>query len=220
FVYGGIDGLVTTFAVVAGAAGAGLQSYVVLILGFTNLLADGFAMSIGNYLSQKSILDIYNKHKNREYWEIDNLRDFEIEEIREIYSRKGFSGKLLDDVVGVITSNKDVWVDTMMKEELEMMPEQKSPAKSGLMTFCSFVTVGLLPLVIYLFDFVIKLSNDNLFFYSSLLTSLGFILVGFLKSNITEKSHLKGISETLLLGTIAALVAYFVGDLLGKIILS
>ncbi len=219
FVYGGIDGSVTTFAVVAGAAGAELQSSIVVILGFTNLFADGFAMSVGNYLSQKSIGDNFEKHKKREYWEIENLREKEVEEIRDIYSKKGFQGKLLEDVVSVITSDKDRWVDVMMKEELEMMPEQKSPFKSGLMTFCSFVSIGLLPLTVYVIDFLFGLSNSNLFLNASVLTSLGFICIGFMKSYVTQTSHVKGIFETLLLGALAAIVAYYVGDVLGKIII-
>lgn len=73
FVYGGIDGSVTTFAVVAGAAGANLDSSVVIILGFANLIADGFAMSVGSYLSNKSELERFEKHEQVEYWEVEHL---------------------------------------------------------------------------------------------------------------------------------------------------
>src|SRR5690606_10546627 len=79
FVYGGIDGSVTTFAVVAGTVGAGLDSTIILILGFANLFADGFSMSVGSYLSSKSEIDNYNKHKKIEYWEVDNIPDTEME---------------------------------------------------------------------------------------------------------------------------------------------
>ena len=99
FVYGGIDGCVTTFAVVAGAVGADLGSDVILILGFANLLADGFAMSVGAYLSAKTEKDQFNKHKAIEYWEIENIPEKEIDEIRTIYEAKGFKGQLLEDVV-------------------------------------------------------------------------------------------------------------------------
>ncbi|MBT8229160.1 MAG: VIT1/CCC1 transporter family protein, partial [Bacteroidia bacterium] len=86
FVYGGIDGCVTTFAVVAGAVGAGLDSIIIIILGFANLLADGFAMSIGAYLSAKSESDNFKKYKEKEYWEIENMRESEVEEVREIFT--------------------------------------------------------------------------------------------------------------------------------------
>src|SRR6478752_319047 len=102
FVYGGIDGAITTFAVVAGATGAGLNISVVIILGVANLLADGFSMSVGNYFSTKAEQDNYDKHKAIEYWEIEHLREKEIEEIREIYAKKGFKGELLEQVVSTI----------------------------------------------------------------------------------------------------------------------
>ena len=95
FVYGGIDGCVTTFAVVAGAVGANLNSNIILILGLANLLADGFAMSVGAYLSAKTEKDQYQKHKAIEYWEIENIPEKEIEEIRQIYRAKRFEGELL-----------------------------------------------------------------------------------------------------------------------------
>uniref|UniRef100_UPI00257F30CC VIT1/CCC1 transporter family protein n=1 Tax=Salegentibacter sp. UBA1130 TaxID=1947451 RepID=UPI00257F30CC len=133
FVYGGIDGAITTFAVVAGAEGASLGISVVIILGLANLIADGFSMSVGNFFSTKAEKDNFDKHKKVEYWEIENLREKEVQEIREIYTAKGFKGELLEQVVKVITANKDVWVDTMMKEELEMVKGDKTtyPMKSN-----------------------------------------------------------------------------------------
>ena len=213
FVYGGIDGSVTTFAVVAGSVGAGLDSAVIIILGFANLIADGFSMSVGAFLSAKSEHENYEKHKAIEYWEIEHLREKEIQEIREIYEAKGFEGELLEQVVNKITSDDDVWVDTMMKEELEMTLDDKSPFNVGLSTFTSFIIVGLIPLVVYLWDFFSPIGK-NLFLYSCLMTSVAFIMVGFLKSMVTGTSKLRSTFETLMLGAIAAVLAYFVGDLL------
>ncbi|MGB7843302.1 MAG: VIT1/CCC1 transporter family protein, partial [Salinimicrobium sp.] len=104
FVYGGIDGAITTFAVVAGAEGASLGISVVVILGIANLIADGFSMSVGNFFSTKAERDSFEKHRQIEYWEIENLRDKEVQEIREIYESKGFEGELLEKVVEVITT--------------------------------------------------------------------------------------------------------------------
>lgn len=215
FVYGGIDGCVTTFAVVAGAAGAGLGSDVILILGFANLFADGFAMSVGSYLSAKAEQDNYEKHKRHEYWEIENYREKEIEEIREIYIAKGFEGELLEKAIEVITADKDRWVDVMMKEELEMFESSKAPIQSGLMTFISFVIVGFVPIMVYVLDYLLVLDlGQKAFIWSAGLTAFGFISVGYLKSIVNHTSKKKGIIETLVLGTIAALVAYFLGDFL------
>jgi VIT1/CCC1 family predicted Fe2+/Mn2+ transporter len=217
FVYGGIDGSVTTFAVVAGSVGANLDAIVIIILGFANLLADGFAMSVGAYLSAKTEKDTYLKHRKVEYWEVENIPDAEKEEVREIYRTKGFSGKLLEDIVEVITSDKDRWVDEMMKNELEMIEEKRSPFLIGFATYISFITIGLIPLVIYVLDFITTI-EINLFLFTCILTSIAFIFIGYLKALFTHKSLLRGIVETLLLGGIAATVAYFVGDILEKII--
>lgn len=213
FVYGGIDGCVTTFAVVAGAVGAGLDTIIILILGFANLFADGFAMSVGAYLSTKSDRDNYHKHRKIEYWEIEHKRETEIEEVREIYRDKGFEGELLEKVVDKITEDKDRWVDVMMKEELEMIEEDKSPFGIGLATFISFLVIGLIPLSVYLWDWFFAIDTD-LFFLTSVFTGFGFITVGYLKSKVNQTSKIKGMLETLLLGTTAAIVAYFVGDFL------
>ncbi len=217
FVYGGIDGSVTTFAVVAGASGAELSSGVILILGFANLLADGFAMSVGAFLSTKSQQHNYEKHKAVEYWEVDNIPEVEEEEIREIYKGKGFEGELLEKVVEVITSDRDRWVDTMMKEELGMMKEQRPPILIGAITLISFVLIGLVPLVVYVWDYLAGFQED-LFWSASLLTSFAFLGIGFLKTYVTQTNHWKGMLETLLLGALAASVAYFVGDFLEKLI--
>lgn len=215
FVFGGIDGCVTTFAVVAGAAGAELGSDVILILGFANLFADGFAMSVGSYLSAKAEKENYEKHKKHEYWEVENYREKEIEEVREIYQAKGFEGELLEQIIAVITADKDRWVDVMMKEELHMYDNGKEPLRSGLMTFVSFIIVGFIPILVYVADYSFNLAmGQKAFIWSASLTGLGFILIGYLKSIVNHTSKKKGIAETLVLGTIAALVAYFLGDFL------
>lgn len=217
FVYGGIDGSVTTFAVVAGAAGAQLDSAIVIILGFANLIADGFAMSVGSYLSTKSEKQKYQKHKNIEYWEVDNLPEKEREEVREIYAAKGFEGELLEQVVDQITADKDRWVDVMMKEELEMAEETKSPIAMGAVTFVSFIILGFIPLIIYVVDYTVGTEAD-LFLYSSVMTFIIFGLIGYAKSYVTNTSRIRGMFETLFLGGSAAMLAYFVGDLLEKLI--
>jgi len=217
FVYGGIDGSITTFAVVAGSAGAGLSSEVIIILGFANLFADGFAMSIGAYLSSKSEIDNYAKHKKIEYWEIENLREKEIEEVREIYQEKGFEGELLEQVVQVIIADDDRWVDVMMKEELGMIESNKSPFAIGAITFISFVVLGFVPLLIYVLDYV-KKQDVNLLIWSSVLTLVAFGVIGYLKGVVNHKNKLISTTTTILMGVVAALVAYYVGDFLEKFV--
>ncbi|SMO51717.1 VIT1/CCC1 transporter family protein [Fodinibius sediminis] len=217
FVYGGIDGSVTTFAVVAGSAGADLAPAIIIILGFANLIADGFSMSVGSYLSNKSELENFRKHERREHWEVENMPEQETEEVRNIFREKGFEGPLLEKVVTVITNDKERWVDVMMKEELAMMKRSKSPLAMGIVTFISFIIVGLVPLLIYILDYVTSAPLNHLFTSSIILTSLSFVGIGFLKSIVTQTSKLKSIGETLLLGTIAAVLAYYTGHFLEKL---
>lgn len=218
FVYGGIDGAVTTFAVVCGAVGAGLDNTVIIILGFANLLADGFAMSVGAYLSSKSVKDNYQKYKAMQLIEIENAPDMSREQIEIIYKNKGFEGAMLQQVVDTIIADKEQWVDVMMKDKLMMTEETKSPFMMGLVTYISFIFIGLIPLLIYVWDYFSTFTG-NLFLWTSILTSIAFIVIGFLKTYVTETSKLKGILETLILGALAATVSYFVGDVLEGIIL-
>ena len=213
FVYGGIDGAVTTFAVVAGGFGANLDPGILIILGFANLLADGFSMSVGAYLSAKSERDNYDKHEKIEYWEVENLPEVEREEIAEIYREKGFKGELLDKIVDHICSNKDLWVSEMMKDELGMIRDSKSPFKIGLATLISFILVGFIPLMGYLWDFFFP-TDLNIFLWTSILTGVAFLIVGWLKGIVNQTSAIRSISETVALGLLAAIVAYYVGDIL------
>lgn len=217
FVYGGIDGSVTTFAVVAGSVGAGLDTAVIIILGFANLIADGFAMSVGAFLSTKSEIQNYEKHKKIEYWEVDNLPEKERAEIREIYEAKGFEGELLEQVVEVICADRDRWVDVMMKEELEMQEETKSPFAMGAVTFVSFILVGLIPLLVYVYDYAADGLKLDLFAWSCVMTGGAFVLIGYLKARVTENNILRSIAETLFLGAAAAVLSYIVGNYLERL---
>lgn len=217
-VYGSIDGIVTTFAVVAGAAGADLGINVVLILGMANLIADGLSMSIGSYLSKRSEQDNYNKHLRIEEWEIENLPEVEKKEIEDIYRQKGFEGKELEIVVNRITSDKKVWLETMMKDELGMSVEKKSPLMSGVSTFIAFTIAGAIPLGVYLLAYSQATAFDP-FVLSSVITLLTFVFIGYAKMYVTQSGWLRSIAETLLLGASAAIAAYLLGDYLEKILM-
>jgi len=216
FVYGGIDGCVTTFAVVSGAVGANLETSVILILGFANLFADGFSMSVGAFLSEKSKKRLYQKHKRAEQFEVKHKPQEGTQEIRELYIKKGFEGELLDQIVEKITANDQLWVDEMMSGELELQKEEKSSGLVGTATFVSFILVGFIPLLVYVFDFFFD-SSLPLFFLSSLFAGVGFLVVGFLKAFITEENRVKSMIETLFLGGSAAAIAYYLGYFLEKI---
>jgi len=217
-VLGGIDGIVTTFAVVAGVEGAQLSAGVILVLGMANLIADGFSMAVGNYLGTKSEQDFAKSEREREEWEVENVPEHEAEEIREIYEGKGFSGELLDRVVTHITADKKLWVDTMMREELGLIEDRQNPYLVGLTTFVSFLLFGFIPLVLYVIRYLQGGDSSGLFPYSAVMTGIALFLVGVLRSRFTYRPWLRSGVEILLVGGSAGALSYLVGVMLRSLV--
>jgi VIT1/CCC1 family predicted Fe2+/Mn2+ transporter len=212
FIYGSIDGAVTTFAIVAGVVGASLSPGIILILGFANLFADGFSMATANYQASKARNEFVQMKRKQEEWEIDNLAEQEREEIREIYREKGFKDELLEDVVRIITSRRKVWVDTMMKEELGLIEDERYPLDSSVSTFVGFNLIGLIPLIPFMIFMMIGIDpNSEAFTYSTVSVLAAFFLVGMIKGKIVKKSMMRSGIITLTIGGIAAIVAYMIG---------
>lgn len=223
FVYGATDGAVTTFAVVAGVIGASLSPSIILILGFANLFADGFSMSVGNYLGAKTRREYIQNQRRKEEWEIDNLAEQEEQEIRDIYKEKGFKEELLEEIVRVITAKRKVWIDTMMKEELGLIEDDnRSPRSTAITTFVAFNLIGMIPLLpfilLYISGFSSVSSTSNAFLYSIIFTGIAFFLIGIIRGRVVRKSMIKTGLNTLSVGGIAACVAYAVGFLISEII--
>lgn len=215
-VYGGNDGIVTTFAVVAGFTGAQAQPGVtlpvltVLLFGFANLAADGVSMALGNLLSSQSEKDVYANFKARELHEIKYNPETEKAESIEILKRKGFNSHQSEQLVSIYSTNEAYWLEFMMEKELELPnPEGEQPLYMALATFVSFVGFGLIPLVPYLFF----QESGNVFVFSIFATAAALLLLGLLRFKVTRHSLSRSMSETLLLGGIAASVAYGVGTL-------
>jgi vacuolar iron transporter family protein len=211
WVYGGIDGAVTTFAVVAGVMGADLSTRTVLILGAANLLADGFSMAAGNYSGTKSERDDHARLRRIEERHIDLVPEGEREEVRQILRAKGFSGSGLEDAVAVITSNRRRWVDTMLAEEYGLPRVLRSPVKAGLSTFLAFLLCGSMPLAPFL------LGMEAAFAPSVVLTGLVFFGIGSFKSHWSLTSWWRSGLETLAIGMVAAAIAFAVGLGLGHL---
>ena len=211
FVYGAIDGTITTFAVVAGAAGASLSSGIVIILGFANLLADGFSMACGNFLSERAQKDYIEKERKREEWEIENVPEGEVEEIREIFRKKGFKGKDLERAVQIITSDKKVWVDVMMADELGLLQSPKNPWKTAASTYFGFLMIGIIPMTAYVLSYFFPFFQDNTFKIAIAMTLVALITIGVIKRYVTKKNLWKSVIETVFVGGAAAVIAYFIG---------
>lgn len=218
FVYGGIDGAVTTFAVVAGVAGAQLSTTVVLILGFANLLADGFSMAVGKYSSDKAELERIRHITQMEYKSIEENPKEEKEEVRDILRQFGFKGRDLVRAEKIITSDPEAWVHMMLHHEFHLVEENIRPLHGGAATFLSFVTIGLIPLLAYLFRSVLQLDEQGLFIATSVATLVALFIVGTIKSRFSDRHWIHSGLETAAIGGIAAVIAFFIGDVLAGLL--
>jgi VIT1/CCC1 family predicted Fe2+/Mn2+ transporter len=214
FVYGAVDGTVTTFAVVAGVAGAGLSTSVVLILGLANLLGDGFSMAIGNFLGARAEEQRRARIRREEQRHIAAVPAGEREEVRQMLAGWGLDGELRERVVTTVTAEPDRWIELMMTLEHGFAATVTRPARAGLATFVAFVGVGALPLLPFLADQVPGVALSSVFAWSSAVTAVAFFLVGVAKGAVVELPRWRSGLETLLVGGTAATLAFAVGSAL------
>jgi VIT1/CCC1 family predicted Fe2+/Mn2+ transporter len=213
-VYGGLDGIVTTFAIVSGVAGANLGSGVILILGMANLLADGLSMATGAFLSLKSELEYYERERERETWEVEHFPDGERAELVELYKSKGYSPQDAETLVEIHSKDETLWVDEMMVRELDLLPDDRKPLYAALATYASFIIAGIVPLLVYLVGLFVPIEPGTAFFVSILLSAAALFALGASKVLITDRNWFRSGLEMLLVGGLAAGVAYLVGYLL------
>jgi VIT1/CCC1 family predicted Fe2+/Mn2+ transporter len=213
-VYGGLDGIVTTFAVVSGVAGADLGSGVILILGLANLFADGLSMATGAYLSLKSELEYYQREREREGWEVKHFPDGERAELRALYKAKGYPPQDAETLVAIHSQHENLWVDEMMVQELGLLPGDRKPILSALATLGSFIAAGAVPLIVYLLGLLIPIHPGVSFATSLVLSGVALFALGAAKVLITERNWLRSGLEMLVVGGLAAGVASLVGSAL------
>ena len=211
FVLGAVDGIVTTFAIVSGVAGAGMSSGVAIILGLANVLADGFSMAVGNYLKARADHQMLDRFREIEERHIDEEPAGEKEEIRQIFAAKGFSDDTLEEIVTVITRDRSRWVDTMLTEEWGLQLVPPSPLKAALVTFGAFVVAGLVPLLPLFVAAPFALDADHVFAASAIFAALAFVVIGAIRGRVVNQSIAYSMIETLAIGGVAAALAYLVG---------
>jgi VIT1/CCC1 family predicted Fe2+/Mn2+ transporter len=214
FIYGAIDGAVTTFAVVSGVGGAGLDSRIVIVLGVANLVADGFSMAVSNFLGTRAEGQLRERTRRIEEQHVALHPEGEREEIRQIFAAKGFEGVDLERVVDVITSDVRRWVDTMLHEEHGLPLVGPSAWRAATATFVAFIVVGALPVLPFVATLVPGVSIQSPFLWSALMTGVAFFTVGAMKSRVVQESWLRAGAETLALGASAAGLAFLAGYLL------
>ncbi len=207
YVYGGIDGAVTTFAIVAGVQGAGLPASIILILGAANIVADGFSMAAGNYSATKADLDDRKRIIKVEERHIRDHRRGELEELRQILEMRGLTGDTLQAATELIARDKEKWIGIMLTDEYGLTQEEPRPIRSALATFAAFLAAGSIPLL----PFVLNLQQA--FGISIAATGATFFLIGTAKSRWSLAKWWYSGAETLLIGSTAASVAYLIGTL-------
>lgn len=217
-VYGGLDGIITTFAVVAGVEGAAMESSVILILGFANLVADGLSMAVGDFLSTRAENEYNKAEREREKWELENFPEGEEKEMVGIYMAKGLTEEDAQVIVRTMMKNKEVFLDTMMKEELGIMESEESPIWSALTTFFSFLIFGFIPLLIFVVSYFTPFFQQHVFLVACVLTGVTLFTLGAFKVRFTfQKWYISGL-EMLMIGGLASAVAYLIGKLLGGLV--
>lgn len=230
-VFGFNDGVVSTFAVVAGLTGGLVEPKTVLLAALATLVAGAFSMGLGTYLGAKSEKELYESERKRELWEMDNKPEVEKQEIRDIYAARGFKGKLLEEVVHQISSNRKVWLDVMMQEELGFSDKPPNPIKHGITMSVAFVVGSFIPTLPYLFpadshffcltepcaslSTITRFGVPLVFILALGLSILGLLFAGGFKTRFTQRHPVLSALETLLVGAAAAGGSYWVGTIFG-----
>lgn len=212
WIYGGKHGSVTTFALVAGVVGANLSPLVIVIVGFANLVANGFSWAASNFLGAKSEHDDINQLATIECRHIELALEGERERVRQIFAGKGFTGDDLERVVELITSDRERWARTVLAEEYALPQTARSPWLASLNTFSAFGICGLAPLIPFL------LNVNRPLRLSILVTGAVFFAIGSARSRWSTVPWWRSGLTTLFVGGFAAGLSYAVGALLKNLV--
>ena len=223
-VYGGIDGAVTTFAVVSGVEGAGLQAGVILVLGLANLVGDGLSMAAGSYSGTRTEAHELEHYEAMERRHIERHPEGEREEVRQIYAAKGLTGDELERVVEAVTADRERWVSTMLVEEHGLALRLRSPLRAAATTFVAFMLCGSVPLAPYVVGWlgsgaaVAPEDRAGTFALTGALTGVVFFLVGALRVRWSVRPWWALGLGTLVVGTLAAAAAWGIGRALAGLV--
>lgn len=208
-ILGGQDGLVNVLGVILGVAAASGDPRIIAAAGLAATLAESVSMGAVAFTSMRARRDFYLSEMEREKKEIEKMPEVEREEIREIYRQKGFSGRLLEQIVQKITSSKKVWLDTMMREELGLEPIEKGQTiRSSITVLISAMIGSFIPLTPFFF-----LSVPQAMIVSFIVSAATLFMVGVYKAKVTVGRPFRSGLELLVIGIVAALIGYFIGTL-------
>ncbi|CEM32012.1 unnamed protein product [Vitrella brassicaformis CCMP3155] len=215
-VFGGLDGIVTTFAIVATSIGAGLSSGSVILLGIANLVADGLSMGLGDYFSARAEIDYARAEERREKWEMEHYPEGEVAEMIDLYEQNGMTRQDATQVITIMSRYKDFFVKVMMVEELGLTPPDglASPVKSGLIMCVAFVLFGSVPLVVYGALLSTPISPTDNFIICCACTALTLFLLGMAKGSFIKQGRVMSGLKMVLNGAIATAAGYSIAILI------
>lgn len=210
-VIGMADGLTVPFALAAGLSGAVASTDIIVVAGLAEVAAGAIAMGLGGYLAARTDAQHYQSERRRETHEVEHLADRERHEIAEIFRGYGLRGAQLDTVVSAISADPERWVDFMMRHELSLeAPNPRRAPISALTIGGSYMLGGLVPLAAYFF----LADAHRALLASVIVTGIALLCFGAVKARLTAVPVLRGALETLLVGGLAAGVAFAVAKLI------
>lgn len=218
-IFGGIDGIITTFSIIAACFGSGLEIKYILAMGFANLLADAFSMGFGDYISSLFESKYILSEKKKETWEYDNNRNYEVNEMIELYQNEGLELEDAEKLVDILTKNnkyKSFFIKSMVNMELGLeIPDENYKneiKKEALITFISFIIFGFIPLLTYLISYWSNFNNYNdIFIIDCFVTLLTIMSLGYLQAIITKQPKLLGCLSLTINGIISTGIAFILG---------
>ncbi|MEK6953488.1 MAG: VIT1/CCC1 transporter family protein [Candidatus Micrarchaeota archaeon] len=211
FILGGQDGLVNVMGIVLGVASATNDVKIVLIAGLVATFAESISMAAVAYTSTQAEKSYYESLVEKEEKEMREIPEMEVSEIRDIYYNWGFRGKLLDDVVNKITSDKKVWLEVMLRQELNTDTDPKAdPVHSGIVVGAASFVGSIIPLIPFV------LLPVGLAMWAALIMGILVLFAGgAYKARVTTGSWWKSGLEIAVIGTTAAIAGYLIGSWLG-----
>jgi len=201
------DGLISTFTLLVGIAAATLAkgNAIVILAGIAAMVSGAISMGLGEYISSKSEYNYIKNEMKKEAAEIELFPEEEKSEVRDMFENMGLRGETLSACVDTLTSNKDVWLNFLLRSELGL-EEPENPAIGAILTFFSFTFGAIIPLSPYFLNLgIVSL------IISSILSFALLAVVGSMKTKITGETKLKGALEMLFIGTIAFICSYSIG---------
>ncbi|KAL7067494.1 hypothetical protein ACR3K2_20600 [Cryptosporidium serpentis] len=223
-VFGGLDGIVTIFALVSGCIAGNFKLKQIFTICMGSLLADAFAMSMGEYVSSSAEYEFINAEKQREEWEVEHCPEEEIGEMVEIYKNKhGFSLQDANDMARLAFKYKNFFISHMMMEELGLLYEvdespKLSSIKGALTMFFSFSLFGSIPLLSFIFfemfcncySFYELYSIKPSFIFVCLCCAATLSILGMIKGKFCNLPPYKAAFTMVLSGLISAYISYLV----------